>query len=192
MRVPNNMSVILMPCPVPARLIIFCDKMLTMPNAAKILLAACLGVFAFALTQQYGFGIRPCILCIWQRIPYAGTGALTLLALLWRPYGKQSALLLFICAACYLIGMGLAFFHTGVELHWWLGTSGCAIHPLNGTSAQDLRASLLALAPVRCDAISWSLFGLSMANYNVAMSLALAVFAAVAGAKKWHEAIFRK
>jgi disulfide bond formation protein DsbB len=136
----------------------------------------------FALTMQFGFGLQPCILCLWQRAPFAATAALALLAWVWKPYKKQTALLLILCAGIYLSGMGLAVFHTGVERHWWVGTAGCSVHPLNGTSPDDLREELLKTVTPRCDQIPWSLFGLSMANFNIVWSLCLAFFAAAAAA----------
>jgi disulfide bond formation protein DsbB len=168
-----------MPCPIRS----CAEKSLTMPLAAQILLGSCLGALIFALIMQFGFGYQPCVLCMWQRGPYIGIALLSWLAWVLRPYGRQTAFLLVLCTACALAGMGLAIFHSGVELHWWLGTSGCAVTPLNGASPDDLRAALLHTVEARCDEISWSLFGLSMANYNIAASLALAFFSTAAAAR---------
>ncbi len=168
-----------MPCPMRN----CAEKCLTMPLAAKLLLALSLGALIFALIMQYGFGIEPCILCLAQRAPYLVVAILSLLAWVWRPYGRQTVILLVLCIACYLTGMGLAIFHSGVELHWWLGTSGCSVTPLAGASPDDLRAALLHTVSARCDEISWTLFGLSMANYNVGLSLLLATFSTAAAAK---------
>lgn len=158
------------------------EKILSMPLAAKILLAVNLGALLFALTMQFGFGIKPCVLCLWQRLPYGSVAVVSLLAFMWKPYRRQTGVLLGLCAALYLAGMGLAFFHTGVERHWWAGTSGCAIQPLQGVTPDDLRQALLQTVSPRCDEIPWTIFGLSMANLNIAMSLALAFFAAAAAA----------
>jgi disulfide bond formation protein DsbB len=154
-----------------------------MPTAAKILLFASLGSLLFALIMQFGFGLQPCVLCLWQRGPYGAAVCLSLLAWLGVPYGRKSAYCLILCTLCFLIGMGLGVFHTGVELHWWTGTSGCAVQPLLGTSPDDIRESLLRTVAPRCDQIAWTVFGLSMANLNIAWSLMLAFFAAAAAAK---------
>ncbi|MDR3450899.1 MAG: disulfide bond formation protein B [Alphaproteobacteria bacterium] len=159
------------------------SEILSMPRAAQMILAASLLALAFALTLQYGFGVQPCVLCLWQRAPYGAAAGAALLAWLWRPGPHVAAFLLFSCAACFLTGFGLAIFHSGVELHWWLGTSGCSIHPLNGASADDLRNELLQTLPARCDQITWTLAGLSMANLNIGLSLLLAFFSTAAAAK---------
>ena len=163
------------------------EKALTLPAAAKILVAANAAALLFALIMQFGFGLEPCVLCLWQRVPYCVAGVLALAAWLWKPYGRQAVFLLALAAAAYLVGMGLAVFHSGVELHWWEGTAGCAVQPLNGGSPADLREALLHTAMPHCDHIAWTFLGLSMANYNIALSLALAFFAAAAAAKTLQE-----
>ena len=47
-------------------------------------------------------------------------------------------------------------------------------------SLEALRAQVMAAPVTRCDEVAWSLFGISMAGYNVAISLALAAYAFVA------------
>jgi disulfide bond formation protein DsbB len=163
------------------------EKILSLPLAAKLLFCANVGSLLFALTMQFGFGVLPCVLCLWQRVPYGSAAVLSLMALLWKPYGRQTIVILGLCVVAYLTGMGLAIFHTGVELHWWLGTSGCAVQPLHGASPEDLRQALLQTIAPRCDEISWTIFGFSMANLNIAASLALAFFSAAVAAKRIEE-----
>ncbi len=40
------------------------------------------------------------------------------------PCGLTPGYCLALCGLAFLTGGGLAIFHTGVERHWWLGTSG--------------------------------------------------------------------
>jgi disulfide bond formation protein DsbB len=166
----------------------FCEKLLTMPLAAKLLLLASVGSLLFALIMQFGFGLQPCILCLLQRAPFCASAAFALAAWVWKPYQLRTAALLALCSIAYLVGMGLAVFHSGVELHWWMGTSGCAVQPLTGATAEDLRETLLHTVTPRCDQITWTIFGLSMANLNIALSLGLALFSGAASAKCVHDA----
>ena len=155
---------------------------MTMPNAARFILAASSAALIFVFTMQYGFHYQPCVLCLWQRVPFAATIVLAGLALT-PMMRKQVWLLLGLCAVVFLIGTGLAVFHTGVERHWWLGTSGCTFAPLHGTSVEDFRTQLLHTVMARCDEISWTFLGLSMANYNALYSLVLALFSLCAAKK---------
>jgi len=161
----------------------FAEKTLSLPLVAKLLLAVNLGALLFALLMQFGLDLQPCVLCLWQRVPFSAAAFLTLLIWAWKPYRHQTVILLILCALTYLFGLGLAVFHSGVELHWWMGTSGCAVEPLQGATATDLREALLQKVAPRCDEITWSIFGLSMANLNIALSLALAFASAAAAAK---------
>ena len=44
------------------------------------ILAASIGALIIAYTAELAFGIEPCILCLYQRIPYALAGALAVAA----------------------------------------------------------------------------------------------------------------
>ncbi len=155
-------------------------QFLTMPKSAAVILAASALALIFVFAMQFCFHYDPCILCWWQRGPYAAALLFSLIALLWKPYGRQSCVLMALCGVAFVIGCGLAIFHSGVELHWWLGTSGCSVAPLHGNSPEDLRKQLLQMAVPHCDQISWTFLGLSMANWNVPGSLILAVFSFMA------------
>jgi len=135
---------------------------------------ACIAALGAAYTAQYGFDLEPCILCLYQRIPYAVAGVLALAAIL-MPRGTGRVILAGACAPIFLIGAGLAFYHVGVEQHWWVSVAGCGGSIASFSSASDLQAGLLAPPVKPCDAVDWTLFGLSMAVYNTAASLVLAV-----------------
>ncbi len=139
-----------------------------------------ISVFAlgFALIAQYGFGFKPCVLCLWQRVPYLLCGCIAALALavprlrLWR------GALLLACTVLLFTDAGIAFFHTGVEQHWWMGTSGCSIQPKTAQDAAGLREALLASPVAHCDEVSWTFIGLSMATWNMVFALFCALFCA--------------
>ena len=155
---------------------------LSMPYSAGLVLAASLAALATAFIAQYVFGLIPCVLCVLQRWPYAIALVLSLALLVIRKKANAPVgLLLTLCGVAFTIGGAIAAFHVGVEQHWWSGTPGCLVHPIAEGSIEDMRKSLLAkVTEARCDEISWTLFGLSMTVYNVAMSFALAVFSFIA------------
>ena len=68
-----------------------------------------------------------------------------------------------------LAGAGIAVFHVGVEQHWWQGITECSAPMVSGTSA-EIMGQIMAQPLVRCDAIAWSLFGISMAGWNALVS----------------------
>ena len=74
-----------------------------------------------------------------------------------------------LAAGAVLVGAGIAAFHAGVEQHWWRGITTCAAAPITGSTA-DVMGQIMAQPLVRCDAIPWSLFGISMAGWNALIS----------------------
>ena len=139
-----------------------------------------LSVFALAaaFTSQYVFHMMPCPLCLAQRVPYAVTALLGLVAFILAIMGKpkKTALLVFICAAVFLIGAGIAALHAGVEQHWWESpVEGCKVSFGNDESAKSWLERIEATAAAPCDKVAWSdpVLHLSMAAWNLIASLAL-------------------
>lgn len=139
---------------------------------------------AAALTAEHLYGLAPCILCIYQRIPYliAALLATASLIIAFRAErAKIAAFTIFLCTPVFLIGAGIAFYHVGVEQHWWVShLEGCAVE-FAAASPEDLMALIDAAPAARCDEIAWAdpFFGISMAGYNIAYSLGLAAFSAL-------------
>jgi disulfide bond formation protein DsbB len=138
--------------------------------------ACCAGALAAAFFFQHVMGLAPCPLCIWQRWPHVAGAALGAVAL-WRGGWLAAAL----GALAMAVGVGLSFYHVGVEQHWWESPVCAAGGEIGAMSAQDLLAQIRAAPIVRCDEVAWSLLGLSMAGWNALASLALGgLFAAAA------------
>jgi len=151
--------------------------------APALILAASAAALAFAFTAQYGFGLEPCVLCLYQRWPFAIAVLLGGLGLALAATGRSPAWVLALAGAVFLANAGLAFYHVGVEQHWWQGTAECTAEIGRARSLAELKAQVLAAPLVRCDEVAWSLFGLSMAAWNVALSAALALFSLVAAGR---------
>jgi len=146
-----------------------------------LLLLASAAVVGGALLFQYVGGIEPCELCLYQRWPYYGVIAATLIAVIAGDR-RVSLAILGLAALAFLADAALAFYHVGVEQHWFAGPSACSGAPIRSGSVADMKAQLLARPAVRCDEVAWSLFGVSLAGWNFLASLALAA-AAVTGVR---------
>lgn len=146
------------------------------PRRAIILCgAASAGLLAAAFGFEYLGGLAPCKLCLWQRWPHGLVIAFSLLGLA----GLRPAFALSLIALSAAATAAIAGYHVGVEQHLWAGPASCS-SALTGASAADLLDSLLATPVVRCDEVAWSFAGLSMAAWNMVMSLALGLFALLA------------
>ncbi|MBT4932550.1 MAG: disulfide bond formation protein B [Rhodospirillaceae bacterium] len=137
------------------------------------------GALSLALTAQHVYRLEPCILCLYQRIPFIVTGLLAVLALRLKASSVLIPLIIIICGLVYLVGAGIAVYHVGVEQHWWL--SGCSGTLSDTVSLQDLRSSLMQKPEKSCDDVDWTLFGISMATYNVIGSGVLGMASIAAG-----------
>lgn len=130
---------------------------------------------AALLLAALGFqaaGYAPCELCILQRWPHVAAIVIALL-ILWLGNSRLLATLGAIAAGA---AMGLAIYHSGVELRWWPGPAHCSggVGGLTGMSAQDLLSKLQSAPVVRCDEVAWRFLGLSMAAWNAVFSALLA------------------
>lgn len=146
-------------------------------TSCALMLAAAAAI-GTALTAQYGFGLHPCPLCLYQRMPYFAIFLLGLAALLPARRGrpKTAALLVALAAPVFMAGAAIAFYHHGVEQHWWASfLEGCKV-TLDTGDAQSLLSQIMAAGPARCDEIPWAdpVLGLSMAAWNAVISAAMA------------------
>ena len=141
-----------------------------MTRKTLILLAA--GGSAALLLGAFGFqlmGYPPCKLCLWQRWPHAVAILIGALAL-WRPGPLLPAL----GAIAALTTAAIGFYHTGIERGWWQGPTTCTSGDTTDLTAEQLMEQILSAPLIRCDEVAWQLMTLSMASWNVLISLALA------------------
>ena len=127
--------------------------------------ALLLGAFAF---QHLG-GLAPCKLCIWQRYPHVAAILIGAIALF-----VPVPALLALGALAALATAGVGGYHVGVEQGWWEGPTTCSSSGAGGLDANALFDQIMAAPLVRCDEIAWEFAGLSMAGWNMVLSLGFA------------------
>ena len=150
-------------------------------TAALSITAIAAATLAGAWFFQLVLDLRPCPLCLEQRYAYylmIPLAALTALAAVKD--APRTVLLagLAILAAASLGNAVLATYHAGVEWHFWQGPTECTGPIGNLGSAGNLLERLDTVKVVRCDEVQWKFLGLSLAGYNVLISLLMAAIAA--------------
>jgi disulfide bond formation protein DsbB len=149
--------------------------------AAALLIAGIAAlVLAGAWYMQLVWGIEPCELCLKQRFAYYGLvpSALLLALASWRGAPRQLLVAgLAILALVALVNAGLGVYHSGVEWGFWQGPTECTGPVGNLGSAGSLLERLDSVKIVRCDEVQFRFLGLSLAGYNVLISLAMAAIA---------------
>jgi disulfide bond formation protein DsbB len=149
--------------------------------------ADALAIFALGLATlsgawffQYVLKLPPCPLCLEQRIPYYIVIPLALLlALAARLHAPRRLLAVGFLAivVVMLCSAALGVYHAGVEWRFWAGPTDCS-GPLSDFSAKGLLNQLQSIRVVRCDEAAWRFLGISLAGYNVLISLVMAAIAA--------------
>ncbi len=130
----------------------------------SFLLFASFSALAGAYISQYFFGLQPCPLCLYQRIPYF----LVIFIILFTIFLKKEEWLKIIIKITLLILIFngfLALYHVGVEQKIFIFDK-CANLISNTTNLEDLKQQLLQTKAVRCDEPQFILFGISMAGWN--------------------------
>jgi disulfide bond formation protein DsbB len=168
----------------PSGLRAWTDMARARPIVAAALVVAVVGVATIlgAWYFQYGLGLRPCPLCLEQRYPYYFAIPLAVMVLMGDTVGSRRRVLLAglaVIAGLMLWNTGLAAYHAGVEWKWWPGPQTCGGGGgIDFSAGLDLRKELETMRVVRCDEAAWRFLGLSLAGYNVLISLTLAAVAA--------------
>jgi disulfide bond formation protein DsbB len=152
---------------------------LTAALAITVIAAATLGGAWFI---QLVLGIQPCELCLAQRYAYYTVVPLAALLAIAAARDAPRAVLvagLAVAALATFANAGLGVYHSGVEWHFWQGPTACTGPVGNLGSAGTLLERLDTVKVVRCDEVQWRFLGLSLAGYNVLISLAMAAIAAL-------------
>ena len=151
-----------------------------MAGAAMVIALVGSATLIGAWIFQYGVGLPPCPLCLEQRIAYYVAIPLAVMILLGLSVGashKVLMLALFAIAAAMLWNAGLGVYHSGIEWHWWPGPQDCSGTGADFSKSGGLLQQMQNTRVVRCDEAAWRFLGLSLAGYNVLISLALAAAA---------------
>jgi disulfide bond formation protein DsbB len=152
----------------------------------QVALAVALGAAATvggALIFEHAFGYVPCKLCLIQRNPYYIAIPLGLVAALLPPRWMRAGL--WLLALIFIVSAGLGAYHSGVEWGFFAGPSDCGGGSGAGAgNVGDFLNQLQSTRVVSCTEAAWRFLGLSLAGWNVLISLALSAFAAMAAARK--------
>ncbi|CAN7713525.1 disulfide bond formation protein B [Bradyrhizobium sp. LjRoot220] len=149
--------------------------------AALAIAAIAAATLAGAWFFQLVLDIRPCPLCLEQRYAYYLAVPLGLLVAFAasrdapRPVVLAGLALLALAA---LANVWLGGYHAGVEWKFWQGPTDCSGPLVDLGSAGSLLQRLDTVKVIRCDDVQWRFLGLSLAGYNVLISLLMAGIAA--------------
>ena len=153
---------------------IFSAFQMLLTRLALVFLVALL-VISTALMSEIWGGLLPCALCLKQRLAYYVGLPLLVLAFWHAPRAPLAAHgLLLTIGILFVANAMLGFYHAGIEYGWWLGPASCGGGGAQALDTNALFEALQSSSMVRCDAPAFTLFGISLAGYNLLASLVLA------------------
>ncbi|HEX4637065.1 MAG TPA: disulfide bond formation protein B [Rhizomicrobium sp.] len=133
---------------------------------ARLMGAGALALLVGALGFQYFAHLAPCEMCHWQRWPHIAAAVTGLLIVsFWKKDRRGLAIFTIVMVA--LSGL-IGAYQTGMQMGILPGPSGCTV------AHAYVLGSGAPPPEISCNAVTWSLFGLSLAAYNALISLSIA------------------
>lgn len=145
-------------------------------------LIALIGLASFALVAGAWFfelvvHLRPCKLCLEQRVPHYAAIGLALAGLMVARSPRLQWIALFGLAGLMAWSTGLGVYHAGVEWGRFIGPNDCGGAAPAAVGMQDFMKQLQTTRIVACSEAAWRFLGLSLAGWNALASAGLFVLA---------------
>jgi len=121
---------------------------------------------------QYVLKHQPCNLCLIERIPYIFSTIIILVCLFTKKFEKFTLIIL---SLIFFSATLISFYHFGIEQGFIKESLVCNLNAeSNSLSKEDLLNQLKKM-PVSCKEVTFKIFGLSLATFNVFINLILSV-----------------
>ena len=121
---------------------------------------------------EYILGHQPCNLCLYERIPYF---LAILIVLIIYKYNKLEKYLILSLAIIFLIATILSLYHLGIEQGFIQESLLCDLEKGANILDKDEILKQLQQKSISCKDVTFKIFGLSLTNYNIIISLLLTI-----------------
>ena len=121
---------------------------------------------------EYILGHQPCNLCVYERIPYF---LAILIVLINYKYNKLEKYLILSLAIIFLIATILSLYHLGIEQGFIQESFFCDLEKGANIVDKDEILKQLQQKSISCKDVTFKIFGLSLTNYNIIISLLLTI-----------------
>ncbi len=123
-----------------------------------------------AIYIEHSIGIKPCKLCIYQRVPYLFAIFVSFLGY----YYSNNKFFINLLALIFLISFMISGYHVGIEKEIFSEFSGCTSQNIELLDKSKILNSLKN-SVVSCKDISFKILGMSLATINFIISSILLV-----------------
>ena len=125
---------------------------------------------AAALYIEYMLGFKPCLLCLYQRLPYIAALLISLIAFF---YENKKIILIFL-AFTFMTNIVLSGYHVSIEKEFVEPIFSCTGKDTDALEKEEILKSLNNIQP-DCKDVDFSLFGISLATLNFINSIVLTI-----------------
>ena len=140
----------------------------------KIILRLVLVFSIFAILAayfiQYVLGHQPCNLCLIERMPYIFSIIIISICLFTEKFEKISLIIL---SLTFFTAALLSFYHFGIEQGFIKESLVCDLNSPNNELSKEALLNQLKKMPISCKDVTFKVFGLSLATFNLFISLIL-------------------
>ena len=142
----------------------------------KMIFTLILSFSIFALIAayfiQYVLKHQPCNLCLIERIPYILSIIVTSICLFTKKFEKMSLIIL---SLIFFSATLVAFYHFGIEQGFIKESLVCDLNNEGNNLSKEALLNQLKEMPVSCKNVTFKIFGLSLATFNIFITLILGV-----------------
>ena len=121
---------------------------------------------------QYTLKHQPCNLCLIERIPYIFSIIVISICLLTKKFEKESLIIL---SLIFFSATLVAFYHFGIEQGFIKESLVCDLNNEGNNLSKEALLNQLKEMPVSCKDVTFKIFGLSLATFNIFISLILSI-----------------
>ena len=121
---------------------------------------------------QYILKYQPCNLCLIERIPYIFSIIVILICLLTKKFEKESLIIL---SLIFFSATLIAFYHFGIEQGFIRESLVCDLNIESNNLSKEALLNQLKTLSVSCKDVTFKIFGLSLATFNIFFTLILGV-----------------
>ena len=151
--------------------------MLQFKNKKILNLILIFSIFAIlaAYFIQYVLGHQPCNLCLLERIPYIFSIIIISICLFTQKFEK---ILLITLSLTFFSASLLSFYHFGIEQGFINESLVCDLNNPNKELSKEALLNQLKEMPISCKDVTFKIFGLSLATFNIFISSTLGIISA--------------
>ena len=121
---------------------------------------------------QYVLKHQPCNLCLIERIPYILSIIVTSICLFTKKFEKMSLIIL---SLIFFSATLVAFYHFGIEQGFIKESLVCDLNNESNNLSKEALLNQLKTMPVSCKDVTFKIFGLSLATFNIFISFILSI-----------------